>query len=226
MKYNFRLAMLPLILCMPLSAAQDNTPQQVEGWGQITDPDGDCRVTKDNGELTITIPNTHHDLTYTDAYTKLNSPRVLQPVEGDFTLQVTVRAFPLPGDAASSGGQFSFVSAGLLVWKDEKNFIRLERAAVAGSEAPFVWVERFRDGRSVSQQFKPLADKDTSLRVMRKGNRFTFLYDEDGQGKDWIEAHMEEVDLPTKIQVGVAAVNTMAREFSARLTGLELKPNE
>jgi hypothetical protein len=223
----FRLTLLSAAICVPLSAAPDNKPQLIKGWGEVTDPDGDCRVTEDKGELTITVPKTHHDLTYTDDYTKLNAPRILQSVEGDFTLQVKILAFAPPGDAASSGGRFSFVSAGLLVWQDEKNFIRLERAAVGGSmgpDAPFVWVERFKDGKSASHQLKPLVGKDTGLRVVRKGDRLTFEYDDGGEGKTWTEIHAEEVELPAKLLAGVAAVNTTVREFPVRLTGLGRGP--
>lgn len=157
----FRLALIWGAVCMPLVAAPalGEERQLVEGWGEIIDPDGDCRVAEDQGDVAITVPKTRHDLTYADKNAKLNAPRVLQSVEGDFTLEVTVRAFPLPGDAASSGGQYSFVSTGLLVWQDEKNFIRLERAAVGNSDAPFVWIEQFTEGQSAFQTLKPLGNK-------------------------------------------------------------------
>jgi regulation of enolase protein 1 (concanavalin A-like superfamily) len=207
--------------------AQGKKPQAVKGWGEVTDPDSDCRVTEEKGVLTITVPKSHHDLTYTDEYTKLNAPRVLRSAEGDFTLQAKVQAFPVPGDVTSSGGPHKFVSAGLLVWQDDKNFIRLERAAVAGPNPAFVWFERFEGGKSVSKGTKArLGEKDTGLRVERKGNRFKFSYDDGGEGKNWAEAHTEEVALPAKLRVGVAAVNTTAREFPARLTELELRPKK
>jgi hypothetical protein len=211
-----------------VGSAQGKKPQAVKGWGEVTDPDGDCRVAEEKGVLTITVPKTHHDLTYTADFTKLNAPRVLRPAEGDFTLTVKARAFSLPGDVESSSGVVSFVSAGLLVWQDDKNFIRLERAAVGQGETPFVWVERFQGGKPVSQKLKPLADadKDTGLRVVRKGNSLSFLYDEGGKGDSWAEAHAEEAELPAKLRVGVAAVNTTAREFLARLTELELRPKK
>lgn len=225
MKHIFRSTLVILAIGLPLCAAADKKPQLIKGWGEVVDPDGDCRVAEDKGEVTITVPKTHHDLTYTDEYTKLNSPRILQPIEGDFTLQVKVKAFPQPGDTASSGGMHSFVSSGLLVWLDDKNFIRLERAAVGNTTvpgAPFVWVERFQDGKSVSQQLKRLADKDVGLRVVRKGNKFSIWYDEGGEGKEWLEANAEDIDLPAKLRVGVTAINTTVGEFSPRLSGLEL----
>lgn len=222
----FRSTLIWLSFCLPLIAAPppspDKKPQPIKGWGEITDPDGDCRVAEDKGDLTITVPKTHHDLTYTEKYTKLNGPRVLQPVEGDFTLEVKVRAFPPPGNVASSGGQYSFVSAGLLIWQDEKNFIRMERAAVGNSDTPFVWIERFADGKASVQKMKRLSDKATGLRVVRKGNQFAFLYDEDGEGKTWVEAHSGEIEMPAKLDVGVATINSTVREFPVRLTGLKL----
>ena len=121
-------SLILLAICTPLIAAPNTKPQEISGWGEAIDPDGDCQVTERDGDVTITVRNTHHDLTYTDEYTKLNSPRIVQAVDGDFTLQVTVHAFPMPGDVASSGGRFSFVSSGLLIWVDDKNFIRFERS--------------------------------------------------------------------------------------------------
>jgi hypothetical protein len=164
------------------------------------------------GKLTITVPKTHHDLTYTQDYTKLNAPRILQKVRGDFDLQVKVLASPLPENNTSSAGKFSFISSGLLVWQDGKNFIRLERAAEGSSAAPFVWLERFQDGKAVTQQGKPVADQDIDLRVKRSGNKLTFSVGEEG------DVHTEE------LQVGVLAVNTTTKVFSPQLEGLKLTP--
>jgi regulation of enolase protein 1 (concanavalin A-like superfamily) len=159
--------------------------------------------------------------TYTQDYTKLNAPRILQEVRGDFDLHVKVPAFPLPENNTSSAGKFSFISSGLLVWKDDKNFIRLERAAEGSSPAPFVWLERFQDGKAVNQQGKPVSDKDINLRVKRSGNKLTFSVGEDGS---WDDIHAEEVELPQKLQVGVLAINTTTKVFSPQLEGLKLTP--
>jgi regulation of enolase protein 1 (concanavalin A-like superfamily) len=222
----FRWAMVWVAVCTTISsdpvAGQDQKPKQIEGWGEVVDPDGDCRVSKDNEDLIISVPKTRHDLTYADKRGTLNAPRVVQPVEGDFTLEVTVPEFPLPGDAASSGGEYSFVSAGLVVWQDDKNFIRLERAAVGNSDAPFVWIEQFTDGQSTFQKLAPLDNAATGLRAVRKGNEFEFQYDADGERSDWVEIRSGAIEMPAKLNVGVAAVNTTAREHPARLTGLKL----
>ncbi len=133
--------LLAMFLLTGVALADD--VKKIKDWGEVVDPDKDCTIEEKAGLLIIKVPGKHHDLTYTDAYTKLNAPRILQPVAGDFTVTVKV-AFPLPKDAKSSGGAHAFASSGLLLWQDDKNYIRLDRAAVAQSAEPFVWVKGFK----------------------------------------------------------------------------------
>src|SRR5262249_38398749 len=154
----------------------DKTVQKIADWGEVIDPDGDCKVSLDKGVLTITVPKTQHDLTYQEDVTKLNAPRVLQPVEGDFTLTVTVKPYPPRKGLESSSGKHVFVSTGLLVWQDEKNYVRLERASVGqGDDANlFGYMEYFADGKAQATGGAQIQDKDMAFRVTRKGKSFTF----------------------------------------------------
>ena len=93
---------------------------------------------------------------------------------GDFELQVVVPTIPLPEKDASSSGGFSFNSCGLLVYVDDKNFLRMERASEGNSGSEFLWIERFADGKSAVQKFHPVANKETALRLQRTGNKLTF----------------------------------------------------
>ena len=216
-----RLALGSLVVCFfaAHAIAEEKPKQVIKGFGTVVDPDGDCQIKEENGKVTIVVPKTHHDLTYTDDYTKLNSPRILQDAKGNFRIEVKVLAFELPGDKASSGGKYSFVSAGLLIWQDDRNFIRMDRAAVA--TRPFVWVERFQDGKSVSRKLADLENnKDTYLRAMRKADKFTFETSADG--KDWTEVQVEEQKLAESLKVGVLAINTTVEPFSATFDDLKL----
>src|SRR5581483_134318 len=61
---------------------------------------------------------------------RMNAPRVVRPVEGDFIIQVRVAGtFPPPGRSLVPTRR-PFYGAGLLVWKDAKNYVRLERCEV------------------------------------------------------------------------------------------------
>jgi regulation of enolase protein 1 (concanavalin A-like superfamily) len=200
------------------AVAVEKPPQTIKDVGAVVDPDGDCQVKDDEGTITITIPTTHHDLTYTDDYQKLNSPRILQDIKGDFRVEGRVETFDLPNEKASSGGKYSFVSSGLLVWQDDHNFIRMDRAAVGNS--PFIWVERFQDAKSVSHKMRGIENKDTLLRVTRSGDKFTFETSEDG--KEWSEVHSEEAKLADQLKVGALAINTTVEEFSVKLKDFKL----
>ena len=200
------------------SASYADEVKEIKDWGKVVDPDMDCKVKEDAGSFMITIPGKHHDLTYTEAYTKLNAPRILQPVAGDFTLTVIVD-FALPKGAKSSGGAHAFTSGGLLLWQDDKNYIRLERAAVSQSEAPFVWVEGFLNGKSVYQGLRRVGEAVTSLKIARQEGKLKFSYDDGAKG-EWQELEIREtIEIPFK-QAGVAAINSTDREHVVTFTEL------
>src|SRR5688500_15258010 len=67
-------------------------PRQIEGWGDVIDPDGDCRITGTAEALEILVPGSYHDL-WPDPQGAMNAPRVLRDVPaGDFAVQVRIPA--------------------------------------------------------------------------------------------------------------------------------------
>jgi regulation of enolase protein 1 (concanavalin A-like superfamily) len=220
---NPRLAFLPLaaFFLLGVAFAEEEKAQTIKGWGKVVNPDGDCKVTREKDKVTIAVPGTHHDLTFTEDTLKQNAPRILGDVKGDFTVQVKVRAYPLPQANTSSSGKVSFVSSGLLIWLDDKNFVRLDRAAEGASPSPFIWVERFQDGKAVTQKLHRADDKDTWLRIISKDGALTFAVSEDSI--TWTDVHTEEMKLPEKVKVGVLAINTTNREFAPTLEGFKLE---
>jgi regulation of enolase protein 1 (concanavalin A-like superfamily) len=205
-------------LVLSSARADDNKPQMIKGWGAVVNPDGDCQFKEENGKLTITVPGTYHDLTHSEGRDKLNSPRVLQEVKGDFVAQVKVNSFPIPAENTSTSLGICFVSSGLLIWLDGDNFIRMDRAALAGLATPAVLFELYKDGKQASQNFQEVEDKGTQLRITRSGTKLTFETGEDGN--KWTAVHSEEVTLPGMVNVGVLAINTTTREFAPQLEGL------
>jgi len=187
-------------------ATNKEVEEKVKSFGKVVDPDGDCDIGQDAGKLTIKIPGTHHDLTYTDKYTKLNAPRVLKQFAGDFSLSGCLDVFPLPGDAESSGGDNAFMSGGILVWLGQGNHIRLERAAVSGQDQPFMWLEVFEDGQTVYTDITSLKQEPIWFQVARNGNTLVFSTSSDGQ--TWKKVKTLETDLPETLGAGFAAINS------------------
>jgi regulation of enolase protein 1 (concanavalin A-like superfamily) len=198
--------------------ADEIKSQTIKSWGTVVNPDGDCQIKAENTKLTITVPGTYHDLTYSDGRDQLNSPRVLQEVKGDFVAQVKVNSFPLPAENTSTSLGICFVSSGLLIWQDDKNFIRLDRAAESGR--PFVWVERFENGKPATQKLEEIADNSTYLRFTRSGTKL--IYESSQDGSTWSQVEAEDVMLPETVNVGVLAINTTTREFAPQLEGMTL----
>jgi regulation of enolase protein 1 (concanavalin A-like superfamily) len=178
------------------------------------DPDGDCKF---NAEpiVTITVPGTNHDLARKESYVKQNAPRVLDDIKGDFRMAVKVAAFPTPKPDTSANNQLSSVGAGVLVWQDDRNYVRLERVAEGNSGAHFVLLESYVDGKEASSDRHDIDDRDTYLRVTREGNNLTFETGADGS--DWTKLKTLERKLPEQLKAGVAAVNTTTSEFSATI---------
>lgn len=193
-------------------------PPMISGWGQVVDPDGDCTVKEDRGKLTIAVPATLHDLNPRNG--RLNAPRVLQDVEGDFLATVRVTGDFVPGMATTAPRSAPFLGAGLIVWENEKNYVRLERnvwRAANGQLACYPPLfEAFKDGNAVVSSQGTSADffqgNSTSFRLERKGNALTASCSHDG--KEWVFAKEAEVELPKKVQVGVSAINTSDKPFS------------
>ena len=212
-----------MVLAVALAAgtvAEDKRPQTIKGWGTLVDPDGDCRVEERDGTVTVTVPKTNHDLTYGEMGSRLNAPRIVREVEGDFSVQVKVLKFPLPDAGVETTGMHTFVSAGLLVWKDEKTFFRVERAAVGTS--PFAYVGGYFDAKSACHEVQPLDDTATIVRVERKGKKLIFSA-QAADSANWSDLFSGEFELPAKLQVGVESVNTINRDFPAKFQDLKLE---
>ncbi|MGL6073805.1 MAG: DUF1349 domain-containing protein [Fimbriiglobus sp.] len=233
----YHVLQLPLFLtvaifALPLSSADDNKPQVIKGWGQVIDPDGDCKVTEDKGKLTIRVPGQHHDLNPALAS---NAPRVLQEVEGDFIATVKVTGDFKPGEKSTQPAGPPFNGAGLLIWVDNKNYLRLERniwwIPEVGKHACFTpLLEYFEDGEqqntnpgSTTQEF--FKGRSTHLRFERKGDKVLAAYSHDG--KEWIAVkNGVTVDLPKKVQVGVAAINSSNKKFVVEFEEFKLRSKD
>ncbi len=120
---RLRLLLLAALVAGPAAAA--DPPREVKGWGRVTDPDGDCTVKLAKDTLSITVPGKPYDL---HPSADLNVPRLLREVDGDFTATAAVGGVA-PGAKPTRDGGVAFASAGLLVWHDADDYVRLERNA-------------------------------------------------------------------------------------------------
>jgi regulation of enolase protein 1 (concanavalin A-like superfamily) len=207
-------------------------PASTTHWGTTINPAEDCKVSQGVGSLTISVPGTAkpHDLS--PEMDSCTAPRVVQPVKGDFTIEVVVQGEFDPGDESSQEGRTGYTGAGLVVFADEKNFVRLERATLhrrGGEPAPYTNFEIRVDGKNerfgTTGDFKTEAGKPTWLRLERKGNQLFGSMSQDG--KNWTKGEPKELraEAWTKNDVvaGVAAISTSAQTFTPTFSDLTIR---
>jgi regulation of enolase protein 1 (concanavalin A-like superfamily) len=187
---------------------------EFKGWGNAVDPDGDCKFTVQKGRLSIGIPGVDHALGFERG--QMNAPRVLRAVEGDFIAEVKVSG-PFPAGAASLvTARRPFHGAGLLIWQDEKNYIRLERAEMVfeGRNLSYASFEARSNGEFVRKgdgSELPLSEGATNLRVERRGGNVYASISTDGI--QWSSLQPIAVELPNTVFIGVAAGHNTSSPF-------------
>jgi hypothetical protein len=117
------------LMALPVRSVEaDKAGPKLKGWGQVYDPDRDCDITFKDGAVEFKIPGTRHDFA---ADIKIqNSPRVLCDLKGDFIAEVKVSGAFEPGATSTIPGRRPYHGAGLLVIKDNDNYISLHRGSV------------------------------------------------------------------------------------------------
>jgi regulation of enolase protein 1 (concanavalin A-like superfamily) len=193
----------------------------IGGIGAWFDPDKDSQYRSDGAGVTITIPGTAHVNSL--QIRKTNAPRILREVKGDFVAQVRIPDRIQPGSQPLEGFPIAFQGAGLLLWQDEKNYVRLERAAASSPDRPLshqVLLESLRDGKPGKPEYLQIREKPIILRMERKGSDINCSYSADG--KTWIPVKNAALGFNTTVGVGVSAGNLSPKSFSARFDNFTL----
>jgi regulation of enolase protein 1 (concanavalin A-like superfamily) len=185
---------------------------QIPGWGVVRNPIGSGIFKAEKNNLTLLVASKTSDY---HVQKMLTSPRVLQEIEGDFTVETTIHPVPEPRWNAAE-----------LIITDERDFhflIGLER-----NHDGQIYTHRHfvRAGRQIDlPKFtgpRPYG-KPLRFRVRRKGGLFhVAVLQESGE---WLEfVPLRIVDWPAQLKVGVCASNTSNETVTAvfedfKLTG-------
>jgi regulation of enolase protein 1 (concanavalin A-like superfamily) len=199
-------------------AGDDATPADFAGWGRVLDPSRDCEISLDveRDRLKIKVPGTPHVLSAEDPTLLMNAPRVVRRVRGDFTAEVRVLGRLEPGRAKTTHYD-PFHGAGLIVWQDPSNYLRLERAVgfIQGRAHPYLNYELREGGRLTLSHGITIEDRPLFLRLRRRGQEFSAWSSRDG--RRWVPLAKVDTTLSERVEVGVVAVNSSTRTLSAEL---------
>ncbi len=152
-----------------------NAPTLYSGW-TVIDPDGGSAfdLTINPGWLRITTTSPPgRDLIGTFL---VNAPRIVQSISGDFTVETKISSTMDENDEG----------AGILVWKDSANYLRLDRMSrtIGGPvEQQIFFCGTIGGGFPIVGETKIVlssAINPTYLKVIRSGNIFSGYYSTDG----------------------------------------------
>ena len=217
-----------LVLCLLVAdaSAGDAAPaRRVPGWGEVVDPARDCKVALDPAldRLKISVPGTPHLLSVEVAGMPLSAPRVVQAVPGDFTASVRAVGRLEPG-ASKSTHYDPYHGVGLLVWKNDRNYLRLERAVgmIHGRPTPYLNFEQRQDGHLTLTRGLPIEDQPIHLKIERTSGLLRAWSSADGS--QWVPLPDRIAPMRDQVEVGVVAINSSGRIMTAELERLRIEP--
>ncbi len=182
----------------------------IQGWGASEDSAGESTVGLQGTTLVITTPDA-----YVDNFPpgKVNAPRVLQEVVGDFTAEVKVTHLDpsQPNSVLASLGSFptAYHAGVLLVRANDKNFIRFEKGSknTMGVHATTCELQVWENGKRTLYVPEDIEDVVIHLRLERLGDLLLSSFSKD-DGKTWKELPQHKLDkLKGTVKVGVSLTN-------------------
>jgi TonB family protein len=193
-------------------------------WGTFVDPLGQSEIVESGGRLEISVPAGAYDLSI--ELGQVTAPRLMRPVDGDHQAQVTVEELPDPGPSPPRQPRRPFHGAGLLLWKDERTYVRLESAVMRAADDSLVRYALFEvrsDGKVAGRLAGTALRLDagpTDLRFSRQGSELVAqVRQRDG---DWREAGRASLQMAASVSLGIAAVNRATSPLRARFTRFEM----
>lgn len=183
-------------------------------WGSFIDPLRQSEIREVEEGVEIIVPPGLYDLSIELGRT--TAPRLLRRIEDDFVAKVEVGRVSDAMGRQRARERRGYHGAGILIWQDEENYVRLESATYGGrSGTRYVLFERRVRGQLVNgldPADHRIRDDPTSLRLERRGPELrAFARQSDG---DWREIGRMDVDLPPATLIGVAAINTAESELA------------
>ena len=192
-------------------------------WGTFVDPTDSCKLERGAKQLAITAPGDRPRDLNTLPGRNTAAPRLLEEVEGDFNIVVSIPPFPAPAPKTSHYGDkgFSYRAAGLVVMVDPNTFLRFDRVATGEqlSGQPSIQVVGYAGGKQVVGQKRLMTGSVSHLRIARRGDALT-VWSRDDE-RPWVAGTpVTGFALPPRVRIGVSVINSAREDFTALFENL------
>jgi len=212
------------------AAVPPATPVLLAGWGEAVDPAQDSQFTVSDTGLLLVVAGSDRPHDLSAELGNVDAPRVLQPMTGDFKIEVKVDGLFSPGGESTQPGRTGYTGAGVVIMADDNNYVRLERAALQfsgdGQAHAYINFEIRLNGQLVSigttGDHKTPTDQPVWLRLERKGLVFHGATRQEGE--EWSSLPPKELPSawPAALKAGVHAVSTSRQVFSPKFSDLKV----
>jgi S1-C subfamily serine protease len=195
--------------------------------GEMVDPSKKCKMTRTGNSLTFEVPAGLYLLN--DELDVKNAPIVKTAVEGDFAAVVKVDGNMVPGTEPAKYKNkplpFTFQGAGLLLWQDRNNYVRLERVVQTTKRTKVVltsevMVEICKNGKSAGRFVMNVPEGPVFLLLGREKGGVKCLFSMDG--RRWVALKTLAVAFPDKVEIGLEAGNASREALVARFENFNL----
>lgn len=224
---------LALLVASVVLAAPAPEPFR-SGWEKDINPDRDCKFIRDKDAFTIELPGTVHD--YDPLPKRMNAPRLLREVEGDFVIQARIRIIRRPSGESTVEGQLSSVAAGFLLIPPDTSHVTCIRfefgVARKGREEEAYYAWKHRDDqkgqtnalftRGYGNWTLPEPTEPAYLRLARRSETLYLSMSLDGKKWTQLMGGARYIGLPAKLKVGLAAYSTSTEPTTARFDEFKL----
>lgn len=196
---------------------------EIPGWGVAIDPykDGEFVPEGEGKRLTVKLTGSEHQKPVPKQL--LYIPRVVREVEGDFVITVKIVGEFKPGGKSTHPKNLPFNGAGILIWSDPENMIRIERAAVRRGPriSTYVNFEEFEGGSVAASHNEVMKGGDCWVRAERQGSRIQASISFDG--KTWKNLKAIQTVYPEKLKIGLATSSSSGIPFTVTFEEFEVK---
>lgn len=194
----------------------------------LTDPSRSAKLRRDGDSVILDVAMGVHVLGPEAALAARQAPMALKEVEGDFAIQVQVTGALLPGSeppkVKGHALPNTYQGAGLVLFEDRRNYLRIERSGSGGPGRPDiaseVVIEVCDNGRIAGPYVQSFPEGPLFLRIERFQYATRCMFGPDGNV--WAATRQLAVAFPAKVKVGLIASNASKESLSARFEHLSL----
>lgn len=210
--------------------------------GKMVDPDQDCLLSKENEErsVKITVPPKPHSLAVELIKSRKplnNAPMSLAEVKGDFVALVEVKGdmnpgtepvklpsgvtFRTPTGKAMVKLPFTFQGAGLVLYQDPLNHMRVEKSSFSENGSPIleskVLIEVVKNGKQAMRPvYLKVPEEDMMIGILRRKGRVSCLVIV--KNTLGLESKELALDFDDKIKIGLSATNISQKPLEAEFS--------